>query len=154
MSFTCDACLTVLQVNKQASLFCRGLVVMPAHCPAVQECSLIYRCRDKTLLRGCVCLISSLWWVPCSPLIYESWALCLLNSTEQAPYQLFSMRLWGAIPLHIAKRFVLNVTRQQSGSPIHKCSEFYLPCSAIWAYEALSALSLDQGYRFDECMGT
>lgn len=60
MSFMCDACLTVLQVNKQASLFCRGLVVAPAHYTAVQECSLIYWCRDKTLLRGCVYLRSSL----------------------------------------------------------------------------------------------
>lgn len=83
-------------------------------------------------------------------LIYEIWAVCLLYSTEQTPYQLFSMRLWGAIPSHTAKGFVLNMTRQREGTPVYICSELYLLCSAIWAYEALSALSLDEDYKFDE----
>lgn len=74
----------------------------------------------------------------------------LLYSTEQTPYQLFNIRLWGVIPSHIAKGFVRNMTRQQAGSPVYRCSKFYLPCSAVWAYEALSALSLDKDYKFDE----
>lgn len=124
VTFTWDACLTVVQVNTQAGLFWRGRVMVPVRGMAVPEGSSIYRCRDKTPLGGCFCLRSSLWWVPCSPLIYETWALGLLNSTEQTLYQLFSMRLWGTVCLHIAKCFERNMTRQQSGSPIYKCSEF------------------------------
>lgn len=48
------------------------------------------------------------------PLIYESRALCLLSFSEQTPYQLFSTRLWGAVPLLCAGGSVLTLAGQLS----------------------------------------